>query len=90
VGFGEVSAEEVEREDTNGRPTAVPTPKGLAKPAGYDDFLDDLIAKADEGITELQRAWTSCTREHRRYLTIMEPEAWTAIKAKAEGVKGAA
>jgi len=89
VGFGEVSAEEVEREDTNGRPVAVP-PKGFVKPAGYDDFLDDLIAKADEGTTALQKAWTECKREYRRYLTIVEPEAWTAIKAKAETVKGAA
>jgi hypothetical protein len=89
VGFGEVSAEEVDREDTNGRPVAV-QPKGLVRPPKYDDWLDDMISKADEGTAELERAWTSSAREYRRYVTIMEPEAWTAIKAKAAGVKGAA
>jgi len=91
VGFGEVSAEEVEREDTNGaRVVPVPAPKATAKAQGYDDWLDDMIAKADEGSVELERAWNASKREYRRYITLVEPEAWTAIKAKAASVKGAA
>jgi len=69
---------------------ATPAPKGLPKPATYDLWLDDMISTADEGSAALEKAWTASKREHRRYLTITDPEAWAAIKAKAETVKGVA
>lgn len=88
VGFGEVSAEEIEREESM---RVVPPAKAAAvKPAGYDEWLDDMIDKADEGTAALEKAWTESKREYRRYITLAEPEAWVAIKAKAAGIKGAA
>jgi ERF superfamily len=83
--------DDAETAHRNGQPVKAMGPaKGLAKPAGFDDWLDDMISKADEGTAELERAWMSSAREYRRYLTITDPDAWTAIKVKAGGVKGAA
>jgi hypothetical protein len=91
VAFGEVSAEEIDREaNGNGYPVAASKPaavtRGLVKPSGLDDWLDDMISKADEGTAELERAWMASSREYRRYLTIMQPDVWESIKTKAANV----
>jgi len=79
VGFGEVSAEEVDRDEA--RP--VVTPRVVAQPAGYDDFLSVLTTTADQGTAALQRAWTGSAREYRAYLTTTAPDRWAALKAHA-------
>jgi len=80
VGFGEVSAEEIDRDDA---PRPVLKPKAPVKPAGFDDWLDDMSAKADEGEAPLKQAWTKSAAEYRRYLTSTAPERWQAIKQQA-------
>jgi hypothetical protein len=87
VAFGEVSAEEVDREDA--RPSGI-VPRASVKPAGYDDFLDVLTTTAAQGTTALQRLWTASARDYRAYLTTTAPERWATLKAQAARVQGAA
>jgi hypothetical protein len=88
VGFGEVSAEEVDREAAGPTPVR-PKATALAKPAGYDAWLDDLIVTADEGTAKLQATWTASRAECRRYLTLIDPATWAAIKTRAAKVGAA-
>jgi hypothetical protein len=81
VGFGEVSAEEIDRDD-NGHAAVRPSPR-LVKPAGFDDWLDDMTAKADEGEAALKQAWTSSAADYRRYLTTSDAAKWEAIKKQS-------
>lgn len=60
-----------------------------AAPAGYQDWLDDLRATADEGEAALRTAWTASKTECRRHLTSTDNGTWEAIKARA-ATKGAA
>lgn len=81
VGFGEVSAEEIDQEERHGRPvTRMP---GLVKPVGFDAWLDAMRATADTGEAALKQAWTASAADQRRYLTISDPAGWHAIKARA-------
>lgn len=85
VGFGEVSAEEVEREE---RPAPPPkAPALLVKPAGYSDWLDLLTPIARQGTKALEKAWNDSPREYRYYLTKTAPTTWADLKRKAEGVQ---
>jgi hypothetical protein len=83
VGFGEVSAEEIERED---RPVLRAVAPTLVKPAGFDDWLDGMTATAAQGTAALNQAWTTSSPVYRRYLTTTHPARWAAIKAQAEAV----
>ena len=83
VGFGEVSAEEVERDEHG---SAAPKPT-LLKPTGYDEWLDDMRSKADEGEAALQLAWDEAPKPLRHYLRMTDLATWTAIKAHAVTVK---
>ncbi len=52
-------------------------------PEGYDDWILDLTAVADEGTARLKAAWTSAKAEFRSYLTATDPNLWNTLKAKA-------
>jgi hypothetical protein len=57
--------------------------KVAAAPKGYDGWLDDLYAVADEGTPKLEATWKSSPAEFRSYLTSTAPKVWESIKAKA-------
>src|SRR5262245_20682910 len=73
VAFGEVSAEEAEKDDEPQprQQTSRPTPPALQKPDGYDAWHDTLIAAADGGEASLQKLWgeTPGEKGFRRYIT---------------------
>jgi hypothetical protein len=54
-----------------------------AIPVGYEDWLTDLQAVADEGTPALVKTWQSSNPDYRRYLTKTNPDLWERIKAKA-------
>lgn len=62
---------------------AKPTAVKPAIPAGFGDWLDDLIGVADEGTAALEAAWKKSKAEYRSYLTANDNAKWEAIKAKA-------
>ena len=55
----------------------------LDKPTGYDSWLDDLTAVADDGTAALTDAWQRSALTHRQYLTATQPEVWDALKRRA-------
>lgn len=67
-------------------PTITVEPVASTKPDGFDDWLDDMRAVADEGEVALKAAWTKSHVDHRRYLTATDKATWEALKAKAAGV----
>jgi hypothetical protein len=69
------------------RMKAVPV---ASAPAGYDGWLLDLLATADEGTAALQSAWKASPAELRGHLTTTENGRWESIKAKAAKVTTAA
>lgn len=67
---------------SNGR-AAVQKPQA---PEGFDDWLIDLEAVADNGIEALKAAWSKSQPYFRKYLTDTNGAKWDALKAKAEKV----
>lgn len=55
-------------------------------PDGFDDWLLDLEATADEGTVALQAAWKQSQPYFRKHLTDTNETKWTSIKAKAAKV----
>lgn len=55
-------------------------------PAGFDDWLTDMAAVAQEGTAKLQAAWKASKVEHRQYLTSTHPQNWDSLKAIAAKV----
>lgn len=83
---GEQTAEEMDGQravdlvvDAEKRPT-----NGLPKPDGYDDWLDDLRAVADEGEAKLADAWEKSDPAFRTYLTTTSPEYWESLRARSQ------
>jgi hypothetical protein len=68
-------------------PAPRPTASATDKPDGFDDWLDDLVAVADEGQDALKSAWTKSQPYLRKYLTDTDNAKWEAIKAKSTQVK---
>ena len=66
-----------------GRPD--PPPPSNA-PDGYDDWMADMAACADEGWPKLSQAFAKSNREYRQRATRLDKERWNALKAKAEKV----
>ena len=56
----------------------------ISKPDGFDDWLLDLHAVADEGLEKLRAMWKFSGKEQRDYLTTTDAPLWDAIKAKAK------
>ena len=71
-------------DDGNG---AVQQPATKAQPAkapeGFDDWLADLEATADEGTQALEAAWKKSQPYLRRHLTDTASAKWDAIKKRA-------
>lgn len=55
----------------------------VVAPAGYNDWLDDLTATADEGSDALKAAWTKSKPEFRQHLTATNNAAWENMKKGA-------
>jgi len=66
------------------KPVAVPT-----IPKGFDDWLIDLGAVADEGIVKFRQAWKDAKPDYRDYLMKMQPKSLDALADKAKGVTAA-
>ena len=58
-------------------------PAKVVPPAGFDDWLADLEATADNGTEALQTAWKGSQPFMRKFLTDTHPAKWEAIKARA-------
>jgi phage recombination protein Bet len=85
---GEQTSEELDGQRiTVDEPAAVatvePAEPALAKPTGFDDWLDDLTAVADEGAEIFASAWGAASIEQREYLNATEPERYELLKAHA-------
>jgi phage recombination protein Bet len=78
---GQQTAEEMDGQRAADAPAVVVSP--IPKPEGYDDWITDLTACADEGLDALERAWKQAKKAYRDYLAISEPDGWDLLKAKA-------
>jgi len=67
------------------RPAEPPTEAPDA-PAGYDNWLTDLVATADNGIAEFEDAFGKAKIEYRRHLTQTDVERYGNLRAKARRV----
>ena len=72
-----------EGDDDGNSAAGKPAPKA---PDGFDDWLTDMTATADEGSPALKIAWTASRKDYREYLTAQKPSLWTDLKAKAAKV----
>ncbi len=62
--------------------------KGKARiaepPKGYEDWVTDLLATADNGTPATQKVWRDeKSAPFRAYMGAVEPQRWTAIKGRA-------
>lgn len=87
--FAGVAPEDDDAEAAEGRKTAKPVAALPVKPGGFDDWLADLEAVADEGTPSLETVWKKSKAEYRTYLTTTNNTGWEALKAKAAKVKQA-
>lgn len=60
------------------------------KPAGFDNWLADLEAVAQDGTPALEAAWKKSKADYRTYLTTTNNAGWEALKGKAAKVKAVA
>lgn len=79
-------------DDGNAASQAVPAmtrvPTRVAPPAGYENWLIDLTAVADEGNDALKAMWTASKPEYRSYLATNDASKWATIKAHAAKAGG--
>ncbi len=85
--FVGVAPEDDDAEAAQGRGKAAHTAATPAPPAGYQDWLDDLAAVADEGTSRLEKVWKGSKPEYRAHLTTTDPKWWEGLKAKARTVR---
>lgn len=57
--------------------------KGADAPDGFDGWLADMEALADDGTAALQAAWSRSGLDLRKHLTDTDPQRWEQIKAAA-------
>lgn len=57
------------------------------KPAGYDNWLDDMTAAADNGFQAFDSAWKASKQEFRVWMTQNDREHGKTLKAKAKAVR---
>lgn len=74
-------------EDDDGNAASRPQTTQAAQtpdpPAGYEEWLTDVSAVADEGTVALQAAWKASRADYRTYLTTTAPKAWDGLKLRA-------
>jgi hypothetical protein len=66
-----------------------PEPKAPKKPEGYDNWLADMTAVADNGTDALQAAWKASQPYFRKFLTDTNNAGWERLKANAAKKKAA-
>lgn len=74
-------------EGDNDADAKTPEPVKATVPEGFDGWVADLEAVADEGTPALERAWKSSQPHLRKFLTDTDKEQWERIKAKAATVR---
>lgn len=70
--------------DNDGRRQAVKEESDA--PAGYDQWLADFSAVADEGFPKLEATWKASTKEYRDYLQRTAPSILATLKNKAQRI----
>jgi phage recombination protein Bet len=83
---GEQTAEEMDGQRAIDVQVIDEKPPALPKPDGYDDWLDDLRAVAEEGLEKLDAAWQASSQEYRAYLTTTNGEYWESLRGRATEV----
>jgi len=77
------------REDDDGRGSSPRTNgNGTKAPEGFDNWVLDLEAVADEGTRKLHETWNRSKQEYRRHLLAVNRTGWETLKRKAAKVKG--
>ena len=82
--FVGVAPEEDDAEAAQGR--TKPVPARLAEPKGYNVWLTDLEAVADEGMEALKATWKASRDEFRTHLMATNNAGWEALKTKADRI----
>lgn len=77
---GEPTAEEMDGQRAT---IDIEKPLTIPKPDGYDDWLIDITAKADEGLAAFDPAWQESKQVFRVYLAATEPERVDALRDRA-------
>jgi hypothetical protein len=75
-----------DQEDDDGK-GAGKAPQKPEEPKGYNDWVLDMEALADEGLPRLQGAWSKASDEFKRYTVKHEGAWWASVKTKAGKVK---
>ncbi len=60
----------------------------LVDPPGFEDWIADFIATADEGLPAMEKAWKESKAQFREFATRYRSDALKAAKAKASKVTG--
>lgn len=76
-------AEAAEAAGRNGKAQATAPPK---PPTGYEGWLHDLTATADNGMEALKKAWDASAPAFRNHLVTTAPKTWEELKAKSKRV----
>lgn len=74
-------------DDDGNAASAKPVQVISAAPMGYENWLADLSAVAEEGTEALQAAWKVSNVAMRDHLTRTDNKSWEAMKARAAKVK---
>ncbi len=82
--FAGVAPEDDDAEAAQGRGKALAIP---AAPKGYEDWLIDMEAVAQEGTAKLEAAWKSSKPDYRYHLTSTDRAKWETLKRKAALVR---
>lgn len=69
-----------DRATAQAQPEPEPVP---VKPRGFDEWLEDLAAVADEGTTRLTETWSKSKPDYRRYLIATNAAGLDALKRTA-------
>lgn len=64
---------------------STPEPSVPKPPDGFEDWLADMVAVADNGDPALRDAWRKSAAPFKEYVKFREPE-WKAVKTKAANV----
>lgn len=71
-------------DDDDGKGSEKAGKPDVVAPQGYDEWVTDLTATADNGTPATQQVWRSERSEpFRKYMGATEPQRWAAIKARA-------
>ena len=57
------------------------------QPVGYEDWVLDMAATAENGWPALSDAWKQSKKEYRAYATKHDAERWSGLRQKAEQVR---